>query len=260
MWYATARYSSTVSYSNEANVTDGALGWAQVTQHTAAWSVTQQQEQQRQEQQEQESPTAGVVVVGVVGRAGSLSGQSQQQQRQEEQGVERGARVLTQSAVQFDWLNAGNVAAGGVFEYSFNTTLLQPTVFAAPAASSRGSSGDGLVAAQAEEGAVAARGREAGLPHGAEEGWGEVAHVVGGEQRHYQRAVMLNVYNPQSPRCVVPANATHTVTLHSTASRGSISGRGRREEETCVRRAGTCGFCGAWLMSNVVEWDDAQQC
>lgn len=256
-------------------MTDGALGWAQETQHTAAWSVTQQQQQQQtqelelqqqQEQKEQEPPTAAGDVGGV-GQAESPSGQSQQQQQQqqEEQGLERGARVLTQSAVQFDWLNAGNVAAGGVFEYSFNTTLLQPTVFAVPhAGSSSGSSGgDGLLTAAQAEGAVAASGREEGLLHGVGEGWGEVAHVVSGQQRHYQRAVMLNVYTPQSPKCVVPANATHTVTLHSlTASRGSSSssGRGRREEETCMRRAGTCGFCGAWLMSNMVEWDDAQRC
>lgn len=206
--YSTSKYDNVITYNNSANVTDGALTWYQETHHEATWSVTQRQPaadagqgqdrdpapDKQQQQGPQEVPAAA---------AGDLSG------------------VLTQSSVKLDWLNSGVVAAGGVFEFSFNSTLLQPTVYDA---------------------ASLAGGGQAGAHSG---GTHSAAHVVTGVQQHYQRALMLNVYTPATPKCVVPDNATHTVTLRSTLSSGS----------SCVRRSGTCGFCGARLMSNVLEWD-----
>jgi hypothetical protein len=211
--YATAKYDNIVTFNNAVNVTDGALTWNQKTQHEATWSVTRQRPAADAEQGQDPK-----------------QGDKQQEHHQEQQAagaVSDLSGVLTQSSVKYDWLNAGVVAAGGAFEYSFNSTHLQPTVYAASLAAGQA----GTVRDSSSRG----------------EGLQRVADVVTGDQRHYQRAIMLNVYTPQSPKCVVPNNATHTVTLLSRG--GTIGGFG------CVRRLGTCGFCGARLMSGDLEWD-----
>jgi hypothetical protein len=139
-------------------------------------------------------------------------------------------------------------AAGGAFEYSFNFALLQPTVY---------TEGRALAGAQGW-GVTDSSGT--GSDRGA--GGFHAAHAVTGTQHHYQQTIMLNVYTLQSPKCVVPDNAAHTVTLRNTISSSSGEGsaavqeRGKRlaadDDGSCVRRWGACGFCGAWLMSNVV--------
>jgi hypothetical protein len=206
--------------------------------------------------------------------AGRQQQDQRQQQHQEQQGPVlpgrdrgRGVRgphlcdVLTLSSVRYDWLNTGVVAAGGIFEYSFNSTQLLPTVYtpgslrAMQAAAADGVLRDGS----------SSRGHAATSTCSA-------SQVVSEAQQHYQRATMLNVYTPQSPKCVVPDTPTHTVSLLNSlssssgsvgvfASRDAGTGDGgslRRLQgaaDSCVQRVGTCGFCGAWLMSNEVEWD-----
>jgi hypothetical protein len=219
--YATAKYDNIITYNNGVNVTDGALMWNQKTRHEATWSVTRQRpaadaaqgqdHKQVDKQQAHDQGQEAAVAVGTARAASDLS------------------TVLTQSSVKYDWLNAGVVAAGGAFEYSFNSTHLQPTVYAAS-----------LAAGQAGNVRDSSSSRAEGLQR--------FASVVVGDQRHYQRAIMLNVYIPQSPKCVVPDKATHTVTLLSSVS-GAGGGVG------CVRRLGTCGFCGARLMRSDLEWD-----
>lgn len=227
--YVTSAYDNVITFSNDANVTDGALTWYQETHHKASWSLavqqpSGQQQQQPKEQQQQSEPASAA------GAAAAVS------------------HVLTQSSVQYDWLNGGVVAAGGPFEYSFNATLLQPTVFAAVstiATAAAGGAGPG-----GQDGVNAQQG-----------GSSSSGVVVGtGRQRHYQRAIMLNVYTPQSPRCEVPVNATHTVSLHSSISSGQVPAEAGGGDSSCVRRWGTCGFCAARLMSNEVEWDVATGC
>lgn len=224
--YATDKYDSVVTYNNDANVTDGALTWYQETHHQAAWSVTRQ------------LPAAAAAAAAGDEQQAAVSGPHTVNKK-------GGSYVITQQAVRYDWLNAGVVAAGGAFEYSFNTTLLQPTVHA-----------DSRALAGAEGGGGTGSGGAGGV---------DAAHVVTGAQQHYQRAIMLNVYTPQSPKCMVPDDATHTVTLRNSigssreGSDGVQAGEGKQSvaaaDGSCVRRWGTCGFCGAWLMSNVVEWD-----
>lgn len=218
MRYATAKYDNIVTFNNGVNVTDGALTWNQKTQHEATWSVTRQRpaadpEQTQDHKQGDKQQERHDEQEAAVGEAGAVSDLSS---------------VLTQSSVKYDWLNAGVVAAGGAFEYSFNSTYLQPTVYAASLVAGQGGTVGG------------SSSRDVGLQR--------VADVVTGDQRHYQRAIMLNVYTPQSPKCVVPDNATHTVTLLS-------SGGGAGGGVGCVRRLGTCGFCGARLMRSDLEWD-----
>jgi hypothetical protein len=240
--YTTDAYDSVVTYNNDVNVTDGALTWYQETHHQAAWSVTRQ------------LPTAATAAAAATGdeqqQQQAISGPhtDEQQKKKKKKKEEGAAKAMTQQAVSYDWLNAGVVAAGGAFEYSFNTTLLQPTVYA-----------DSRALAGAQGGGVTDRSGT-GSDRGA--GGLHAAHVVTGAQHHYQRAIMLNVYTPQSPKCVVPGNATHTVTLHSSIGSGEGSAGVQEgdkllagtDDGSCVRRWGTCGFCGAWLMSNVVEW------
>jgi hypothetical protein len=230
--YATAKYDNIVTFNNGVNVTDGALTWNQRTHHEATWSVARQRpaagadqgHDHKQGGQQQEHPHEQEAAV-VAASAGAVSGLSS---------------VLTQSSVKYDWLNAGVVAAGGAFEYSFNSTHLQPTVYATSMAAGQ-AGGVGPSRSRSSGGGLHRR----------------VADVSTGDQRHYQRAIMLNVYTPQSPKCVVPDNATHTVTLLSSDS--SVSGVGKVVQGSahsgCVRRLGTCGFCGARLMHNVLEWD-----
>jgi hypothetical protein len=171
--------------------------------------------------------------------------------------------VLTLSSVRYDWINTGVVAAGGIFEYSFNSTQLLPTVYTPGSSWSDGqaTAADGM------------HGVSSSSEGSAFDSACSASQVLSGAQQHYQRATMLNVYTPQSPKCVVPDNATHTVSLvNSLSSRAGLSGAfaagdaaagssgslrslQAAEKHSCVHRLGTCGFCGAYLMSNKVEWD-----
>lgn len=232
--YATPRYDNVITFNNDVNVTDGSLTWYQETHHEASWSV------------QRHKPTGAGNTHGTQTQHQDHN-QQQQQQLDDLPSAAALANVLTQSAVRYDWLNTGNVTAGGAFEFSYNATLQVPSVMAAHRMH------------------LATGTRSPGATHSSSSSSNDPGlSVVTGSQRHYQQAIMLSVYTPTSPKCVVPDNATHTVSLHNfiSSSEGwrGFGSSSKLQQDTsaagsCVRRWGTCGFCGARLMSNVVELD-----
>ncbi|KAI8474167.1 MAG: hypothetical protein J3K34DRAFT_456983 [Monoraphidium minutum] len=146
----------------------------------------------------------------------------------------RAPLVVTRDRRRYDWLNAGGVAERMPYEISYNMTLLAPTVYmplrfpAAPPAP--GGAGAPAAAVAAAAGAV----------------------VLRGEQRHYQRAVMWDVYGAPGSAAPPPANATlHTAALSDTvaAAGGGRGGGGR----VCVAWEASAGFGSAKLITNDFE-------
>lgn len=106
----------------------------------------------------------------------------------------RAAGVLTNHRRSYTWLNAGGISVGAVYELSWNETLLEPTLYVPWAAVAPG---------------TAAGGGDSG------EG-GPPVVITRGEQRHYQWAVMYDVYSNPAPQRA-PDNVTmHTAALGST--------------------------------------------
>jgi hypothetical protein len=150
-WLATAQY-TTKAYSNDISfnsaVTDGSLAYTQSTKHEARWSV------------------ARLTTEGPPAPGGADGAAAAQQQEAGAAAASARPTLLTQSHVRWEWLNAGGVSTGAVYELSYNATLLEPSVFAA----------------------LGRRSKK------------EQPTVVGhGRQRHYQRALMVSVYDQAHP-------------------------------------------------------------
>jgi hypothetical protein len=140
--------------------------------------------------------------------------------------------VLTLNSRRFDWLNVGGIAAGQLYELSFNTTLLEPTVFAPLLALANNSS-----SSEPARPAVATTGR----------------------QHHYQRALMVDVYGTLVPQPPPPGAALHTASLNSTVTRnqGGTGRRGSGRLPICVTWEAVTGFGASKLMTNDLQQDRA---
>ena len=155
------------------------------------------------------------------GRGRQLSERQQQQQYDT-------AAVVTQHSARYEWLHAGGIAPRHPFVFSYNTTLLAPTVFAplplspppptttTPSAAARSACGGG------------GGGGGVGRRQQRQEQQQQEPVVVAGSVRHYQAAVMVEVYSPTS-QLRPTKEATHTARL-----------------ESSLRARGAARACVAW--------------
>lgn len=128
-----------------------------------------------------------------------------------------GKYVITQNFRQYDWVNVGGQYEMAPYVFSFNETLLAPTLYTSI---DRLGSSDGV--------------------------------VISGRQRHYQRALMVNVYNTSSPACTVPKEPTHTAVLWSSINAASCgdSDDSASANSVCESWDASCAFCAPSLSKN----------
>lgn len=116
--------------------------------------------------------------------------------------------TLTRTHTLFDWLNAGGIEDGATFEFSDNMTMV-----------------------------MSHKHNALGSPHIGSNSEGNFVH----RQQHYQRLLMMDVYNTSKPACVVPPYPTHTVSLNTTIT-------SRAHAPLCVCWQAACAFCSPELM------------
>lgn len=132
--------------------------------------------------------------------------------------------VVTQSCISYGWLNAGGIAAMAPFEFSQNATVAAPFVYA---------NLDAVVNNRKHTGATTV--------------------VPGGSQKHYQRLLMLDVYDPSNPTCNVPPYATHYVNLRTSL----VNGVPTRD---CMWWEASCAFCAPGTVSDFVKVQRQHPC
>jgi hypothetical protein len=194
--YQLHSYTNAMSYNNIM----GSATWRQLTSHEASWFLGHLEYPLR--------PPEADVLDAVSGAALLLT--SKQKSAMHGSKHAHGHPIVTRAHTRYEWLNAGGISDGAVFEFSDNTTVVEPHTY------------NTLASSSSEVSMLEAK--------------------LGGQQ-HYQRLLMLDVYNTSKPACVVPSYATHTVSLNTTIGRSAQPAR-------CVQWYAACAFCSPELIVN----------
>lgn len=132
--------------------------------------------------------------------------------------------TITHSHINHEWLNVGGVAQGAVFELSYNSTKVVPCVYM------------NVDTIRNMRGNVSTRGTTC---------MDNCCLFAQGNQRHYQRLLMVDVYDTRKPNCTIPMNATHSVVLH-TSMNSDVETRGMH----CMSWLASCAFCAPRLIED----------
>jgi hypothetical protein len=194
--YQLHSYTNSISYNNIM----GSATWRQLTSHEASWFFGHLEYPLR--------PPEDDVFGAVFDNA--LSFTSKHKSAMHALMLANGHGIITRAHTRYEWLNAGGISDGAVFEFSDNMTMVEPCTYNILASASKGD---------------------------------DALYSKAGGQHHYQRLLMLDVYNTSKPACVVPYYPTHFVSLNTTT--GS-----RAHPATCMQWYATCAFCSPELMVN----------
>jgi hypothetical protein len=194
--YQLHSYTNSISYNNIM----GSATWRQLTSHEASWFFGHLEYPLRPPEDE---------ILGAVVDA-ALSFTSKQKNAMHALMLANGHGIITRAHTRYEWLNAGGISDGAVFEFSDNMTMVEPHTYNTLASASKD---------------------------------GDALYSKAGGQHHYQRLLMLDVYNTSKPACVVPSYSTHSVRLNTTID-------SRAHPATCMQWYATCAFCSPELMVN----------
>jgi hypothetical protein len=193
-------HTNSISYNN----VKGSAMWRQLTSHEASWFFGHLEYPLRPPKDDDE--------LGVVADVESLLSSTRSLETYALLRTQ-GYGIVTRAHTHYEWLNAGGISDGALFEFSDNMTMVKPHTY-------------NILASSYNDVAALDSGSK-----------------VAGQQRHYQRLLMLDVYDTSKPACAVPPHSTHTVSLN-------ITDMSSAQLAVCEQWQAACAFCSPELMVN----------